>query len=232
MWRPFGLFMIVPLIIGLLLTTFAMLEARKANRLDNDGVLTTAMITGRDIEVRRDSDGDRKTTYYVSFSYPVAGANRSARDAVSRAYYDQAIAGETRQMRYWRKDPSVLELEIGSTAKTHRILQIFAALLLAGSGALLLTEWRLANRAVRLRDRGIARTAEVTQHVETKITLNKRKMYRLGWTDNTGARGRSFVMTSAKVDAFPIGHPITIYADPKGRLPSVWEGDVGRPAQR
>lgn len=230
MWRPFGLFMIAPLVIGLMVTSFAMFEARTANRLDRDGVVAVATITGRDTEVRRDSDGDRRTTYYVAFTYPVAGNVRSGRDNVSRGYYSQARVGETREMRYWRKDPSVFELEVGSTAKSHRVLQIFAVLLLAGGGSLVVVEWRTASRAIRVRDHGTARAAEVTQHIETKITLNNRKVYRLGWTDSAGVPGRSFAMRGAEIDAFPLGSPITVHVDPTGRLPSVWARDVGRPA--
>lgn len=223
-----GWIVYIPLTIAIVTGLIAMFEGRKADRLASDGAVASASITDKRIEISTDSDGDKTTTYYLDFTF--AHERNTVRDSesVSRSFYNSLDIGDTAPVRYWQPDPQVNELEPGSTTQTIWVTKIISAIALAG--AVLWGErcWRKARRAIRVRDRGVRRRAEITAHLSTGVRVNKQPQYRLGWRDSEGREGRSFMMGRAKLADFPVGMALDVYADPAGRLPSVWEGDVGQ----
>ena len=59
----------------------------------------------------------------------------------------------------------------------------------------------------------------------TNLAVNYQQMWRFIWKDDAGAPGQSFACWPVNLPA--IGTRITVYADPDGNIPSVWEGDCG-----
>lgn len=86
---------------------------------------------------------------------------------------------------------------------------------------------RNAGRAIGVRDDGEKRSAKVSAHGRTSYRVNEVTQLRLEWRDESGETGHSLHHAPDTLTPYPVGSDITIYADPEGRLPSVWEGDVG-----
>lgn len=222
-----GWIVIFPLLIGVVTLLIAMFEGRKADRLAEGGLVARATITDKDISVTYDSDGDRQTTYYLYFRFDHEGRTIEDRDSVSRGFFDQATVGQTLPLRYWWQDPGVNEIEPGSTATTILVTKIMSVVALVAAGFWGERCWRKAARAIRVRERGVRRLAKVTGHIKTGVRVNKVPRWRLAWRDEAGSEGQSFWLPEPRLGQFPIGTELTVYADPSGRLPAVWEHDVG-----
>lgn len=225
--RGFGLFALIPLLIGVVFAGITMFEGRKAERLENDGAVAVATITDKDIRVRTDSDGDRSTSYILYYAFTHQGIDVSASSSVSRGFFDGLEIGGTTEVRYWRPDPSVNEIEPGSTSTIIWITKLVSAVILAVAGSWIVIAWGAAGKAIRVRDRGERRQAVVTAHETTGVRVNNRPRYRLAWRDERGEPGRSFLLSGDAIETWPVGSDLAIYADPTGRLKPVWEGDVG-----
>ena len=225
--RGFGWLTYFLLPFAIVFTLIAMFEGRKFERLRDEGVTVTATITDKDIEITTDSDGDKSTTYYLSYDFLAGTRPVSDRDSVGRGFYNSLSIGDRTELRYWGPDPDVNEIEPGSTRTTIWITKVLAVILLTGVGAWTERCWRKASRAIRVRDRGERTTATVTGHYKTGVSVNKRPRFRLEWRDERGRGGRSFLHPKNVLDLYPVGSEVTVYADPQGRLASVWEADVG-----
>ncbi len=230
-WRLFmrgwGWMSFFPLLFAVVFGLVAMFEGRKMERLEADGAEARAQIVGKDVEVKTDSDGDTTRTYYLYFRFDHRGGAWEGRDSVSRSFYNGLAVGETTPVRYWRPDPDVNEIEPGSTVTSVWITKIISAITLAAFAAWFWIVWDRSGRAIRVRERGERRRATVTGHFRTNVRVNKRPRWKLEWTDEKGVGGRSFMMPGDRLEAWPEGTEIWIYADPRERLKSVWEGDVG-----
>ena len=225
--KGFGWLTFLGLPFAIVFTLVAMFEGRKYERLEDDGAQVIATITDKDYEVRTDSDGDRTTTYYLTVDFSAGGRAYSTRDSVGRSFWNTLDPGDTTEIRYWRPDPEVNEIEPGSTRKSIWITKILAVVFLTLIGFWAERCWRKASRAIRVRDRGARRRAEVTDHYKTSVSVNKRPRYRLEWRDEEGYGGRSYLYAKDALEAYPVGAEVTVFADPQAKLASVWEGDVG-----
>lgn len=215
-----------PLIFALAFGLIAMFEGRKAERLEADGVMAEATITGKRIDVSHDSDGDKKTHYMLEFRFLAEARPLADEEEVGRSFYHANAIGDRVPVRYWRPDPSVFELEPGSTATTILWTKIVSIVALVIAGLWAERCWRKAGRMIRLRDRGTRRRAEVLRIERTSVRVNNRPRYRLAWEDEEGVRGRSLMGPHERFGAWPEGTEITVYADPADRLPAVWEEDL------
>jgi len=225
--KGYGWLTFFALPFAIVFTLIAMVEGRKYERLDSDGAVAEAVITDKDYEVRIDSDGDRTTTYYLEFDFTAQGQSYQIRDSVGRSFWNGLQPGETTPVRYWRPDPEVNEIEPGATRKSIWITKILAVIVLSLAGVWAERCWRKAARARKVRDHGKRHRVTVTDHFQTSVKVNNRPRWRLEWQDPSGRVGRSYMYRKEVLNTYPVGSEITIFVDPRGRLPSVWEGDVG-----
>lgn len=229
--RGLGWLAIVPLLIALVTGAIALFEGRKAERLRDSGTMAEAVITGKEVKVSYNSEGNRTTTFYLSFRFAHLTGTMTDTRSVGRRFFNRQSVGDETPVRYWTVDPSVNEIEPGSTRRTLWITKIISAVTLSGGGLWSYLAWAKAGRLIWLRDHGERRKATVTEHFRTKVRVNNRPRYRLVWRDSEGLEGRSFMMPHGGLEGFPTGTELAVFVDPGGRLPPVWEGDVG-PARR
>ncbi|MSU88630.1 hypothetical protein GE300_03220 [Rhodobacteraceae bacterium 2CG4] len=222
-----GWIALIPLLIAAVTGGIAMSEGRKAARLAGDGAVAVATITDKRITVTTDSDGDETTRYHLDFAFAAERRDFRMSTTVGRGFYNRLQVGETTALRYWRPDPAVNEIEPGATTRTVWVTKIASALALAAGLFWIQRCWRRARRALRVRDRGVRRRATVIGHLDTGVSVNKVRQYRLLWRDETGAQGRSWHLPRKRLHDWPEGAELTVYADPAGRLPAVWDRDVG-----
>ncbi|MEM9642459.1 MAG: DUF3592 domain-containing protein [Pseudomonadota bacterium] len=230
MGRWYIMFITVPLLLAVVFGIVAMVTGQKAQRLAGDGQTVQGTITGQDVRIERDSDGDSRRVYYLEVRFQAETRPVTTETKVSRGFFQAQDLGDTLPVRYWRPDPQVNEVEPGSTRNQRWFTTIFSALLLAGSGYAAIQGIGQATRWGRVRDYGERRVAVVKNHVRTSFKINNRSQYRVEWQDSAGAEGRSFLRNQRQLKDVPIGSEIWVYADPDGRLPSVWEMDVGTSA--
>ena len=123
------------------------------------------------------------------------------------------------------------EVSSGIDSSTSMIPVVFAGVLEAVcvgvGGGIALVHGRNVRRAVRTRDTGEKRSAVIQGTQVSNFTINDVQLVRLTWLDEKGCAGKSKLHNPEELTLFPTGRKITIYADPAGRNPSVWEGNVG-----
>ncbi|NNU81352.1 hypothetical protein HMH01_12980 [Halovulum dunhuangense] len=228
MLRKFGVLLtLIAIVPAIIFGAIAMFEGRKIERLEREGADTTAVVTGKRIEETRDSDGDRRYSYHVDFDFGHETRSYSGSEAVSIGFYNAVNAGDTLPLRVWSVDPTVNELEPGSTAQAVLIGKILSVIGLVGGGLWFERVWRRARAAIRVRETGERRTAEVFAHEDARMKKNRVRYHRLVWRDEKHDTGKSLPMAEARIVQFPPGTQVHVYADPAGRLAPVWEGDVG-----
>lgn len=222
-----GWIALIPLLIALVTGSIALSEGQKAQRLADDGGVVQARITEKRTSIYTDSDGDQRTRYHLGFDFTANGKVYEMDETVGRGLYNRLQEGDKTALRYWRPDPTVNEIEPGTTTTTIWVTKIASALSLAAGLFWIIRSWTRASRAGRVRDRGARRRATVTHHIKTNVRINKVPQYRLAWRDADGATGTSWFVSGRRLGDWPEGSELTIYADPAGKLPSVWEQDVG-----
>lgn len=233
-----GLVSAIFLVIGSVFSVVGWLSWRSAQEFQANGV----DVMGR-VEKRWESTHDCKdnnsnvtrtcTDFNVGYAYEVAG--KTLHDSATTDYntYADLAEGTPIKLRYLPGDPgdSVTSFDpdtVDAAGGMTVLALVFGGLgglfVLFGGGGLL---WliRGALRRNRVRDGGTARGAVVLAREETNVRVNNRVQWRIRWKDDTGAMGQS---RAQPPDGLPeVGARITVYADPTGRLPAVWEGDSG-----
>ena len=230
----FGIFVLV----GGVFAAVGWLSWRSAQDFADNGVDAMATVEKRWESTRdcRDNNSDVTRTctdFNVGYAYEVAG--KTWHDSATTGYetYANLAEGSRIKVRYLPDVPgdSVTSFQadnVDASGGLGVLALVFGALgaafLAIGGGGL---AWvvRAALRRIRVRDGGTARGAVVQAREETNVRVNNRPMWRIRWTDDTGALGQS--RGRPEGDLPQVGARITVYADPEGRLPSVWEGDSG-----
>ncbi len=209
----------------------------EATRFAEEGVTAEAEVTAMQVRTEEqrttDSQGRTSTTfvtrYLVSYSFvdqegnPVEGIGD-----VSSGFYGRLDVGDVVRLVYVRSDPGMVELESGTRAETVKWMALaFWAALVAAVVALAVPLWFLMRRRARaryLRQNGVRRTARITGHVATILTVNGQTQYAAEWLDSAGATGQSRVAAPGQLP--DIGSDVTIRADPKGVVPAMMEADL------
>lgn len=230
MGRWYILLMVIPLLFGVITGGIALVSGQKAQRLAEDGVTVQGEVTDREVRLETDSDGDQYRVYFLDVAFEASGWPVATEAKVSRRFYDTHEVGDSLPVLYWRQDPQVNEIEPGKTGRDRWVTTILAAISLAAAGYVGLTGWRKAVRWSSVRDHGERRSAVIDGHKRTAFRINNRQQYRVIWVDSAGVRGQSFLRSTWQIETLPEGKEIWIYADPRGRLASVWEADVGKRA--
>lgn len=234
LWRLFlrlGGWWVIGLTVILVALSFASFgNAVTAARFEAEGRAARAEVTERYSRVTTDSDGDRSTSYYLTFVYRTqAGEAIELNRTVPRTVYDAAQVGGTWDLRYLQSDPRKVELREGDFARGANSLRWFA--LVVGLVWLGLLWWtgRRAVAAVRARLYGRREEAEVLRHERTSVKVNNRYRYRLVWRVGpeevgTEEMGRSMPHRQSELAAYPVGSRVVIF---HGLKRSYWAGDVG-----
>ena len=185
-----------------------------------------AHTTGDVLAVRVEHPGTKQQIIVADYVFAVAGAERQVTESVTSGFkVSQKMLGPV-VVHYLPDDPTVSEIIPGSRFAgsltgmgiTFAVLFYFAA------------AWgnRDAKAKARIAFGKVAeqRPASVLDHERVCQNRFQRKLYRLVWRDRNGATGHGVWIGSAK-HLPPVGSTITIYADPTGKFPPVWEGDCG-----
>ena len=231
----FGFFFLIGAVFAVV-GVFALREGRTfvAEGVDVMGQVEDRWQTTRDCSDSSSSSRTRSCTdFNVGYSFAVAGKTFHNSATTDYATYAGLEQGSPVLVRYLASDPgrnaTSFDPQTVSASGGQSVLGLIfgglgGAFVLIGGGGL---AWllRASLRAVGLRDTGTARGAVVLACEETNVKINNRRQWRIRWKDDTGALGQSRAQAP---DQLPqAGDRITVYADPEGRLPAVWEGDSG-----
>lgn len=197
-----------------------------ANRFEARGVVVDAVAETRRVKVTRDSDGDTKRTYYVTYAFETQSGETIRREkSVGKAKHDAAPEGSVHPIRYLAGSPRTFEAPPGASRQNGHALRWFALL----PGVIMLgVVWmvgRWAVAAVLAVRRGEPRGATVIQIERAMLRINNRQMYRLVWRDDTGRVGKSLMARKHRFDHVQPGAEIAVY---KYKWQSWWSEDVER----
>lgn len=228
-FRSGGLFALAALFV-LTVATFASWSAGStAKQFADHGIKTPATIDKRWTKVTRDSDGDKRTSYYVQLNYDVGSQNYVVHEQINSKTYKATRVKQTVPILYLPSTPIKIEYPIGNNAKTSRWLQILA--LAAGVGWLVMI-WlfgRWAVFATLARRKGRQLYATILDIEKTNVRVNKQSCYRLVWTDELRRSGKSYMAKQAAFDDYEIGDEIIVF-EHQGKV--FWRGDIGDRAPR
>lgn len=204
--------------------------AFQAHRMDTRWIRTTGTILRLDRVKVSERRGDVYQLTYRLTAPEDKGFVSSLE--VDRDTYDAAQVGSRIALLVAPGARWTVAIDSGGTwGIVRNFLCLCGEAVLAGAGFCLYALWR-ASRMVTVRDKGERLSAKVIA-VERVRWWGRYPSWRASWRDEAGRFGRTCVHTSGFAAAGPSrilplkGATITIYADPKGKLPAVWEGDCG-----
>lgn len=158
--------------------------------------------------------------YHVYYAFkPVGRSERKEMRGVDSAVFVTLREGQELPVRYLREDPSLHE--IGPEPLKGKATWMVAGTILFSCFSLVVMLPRLhaARAIIWLRDKGDQRTATVLRYEGSGSSTVAH------WRDSTGVAGKTAPHSPSELPE--VGAEITIYGDPMGRQPSLWEGDVG-----
>lgn len=146
-------------------------------------------------------------------------------DSVSQGLFQRLTLHQEIPVHYVAGNPSQNELEPGGKLNNGAMSELFGLALLLGSGIAVLRNFKLAQQMVHLRSFGAARQAKVVALTQTDTKINGIALWRMEWRDEAETFGESRARWKSSLPE--LGAQITVYADPEGRLPAIWERDSG-----
>ncbi len=229
LWRLFlksgGWFVLVAFLFVFMLTFFSAASLQLAKRFEAEGLSTTGFVADKYERIETDSDGDRTTVYYLEITFDTRREQPvTVTRSVGFSKYNASEKGAPIPVLYLESQPSEIELEPGenrsASVATRYIALVFGLL---GLGGL----WFAGRRSVagaRARAYGQMYRAKVIRHHRTAISVNKKRLYRLVWSNPDGTEYQSLGYPANLLRAFKPGAEITVYT---GIKRDWWEGDVG-----
>jgi len=221
----FGWLFALLLCLGLLGLVAAAQEVRNGWTFNNRAVEVTGRIDFLAIGASPCTKGDGgdcpKTIVRYHFNTPDGAVRGEARigprDGASLRHGGPIL------LRSLPGDPAQQEVEYGSTLR-HGVFGLAISALFALIGSCFGSYVWWANHMIWLRKTGEVRRATVSSAGPERDPLLKTWFIR--WGDDAGGEGKSQWYWSP--DAQPrAAEPITVFADPAGKRPAVWEGDCG-----
>lgn len=206
---------------------FSEVELRSARLFAEDGVDTSADVTGKYSESKEDTGGKYKRRFYLSLEFQIqTGEVISTSQPVQLTDYNQNEPGDVIEIRYLRSDPRKVEVTKRRSARTGRIYRSLAWLSVL---AVLAGIWVYGSRAL-----DAFRARKYGMHEEVKM-IEVRKIgwwifgnsYRLIWRDSTGRLRKSLPKKADKLMGFRPGDRLVVF---HGDKRSWWAGDVGERA--
>lgn len=217
----------VSALLGLALAAGGLTQVRTGWALAVHGVVVTGQVSDKEITTRSCGKNhmDTCTDYVLGFDFKAAGVATHGTAKVGQSTYHGLTLNGPITVRYLPEDTAVTEVEQGTTLISGGALALIALAFLSLGGWGLRSGLRNARRMLWLREEGVVQRARVMSRFDTKTRINGVAMWRITWADAAGITSRSRLTRLANLPE--VGSEITIYADPAGRLPSVWEGDCG-----
>ncbi len=228
-WRLFlkkgGWFVLISGAVLLLLTFISHLALQTAKQFEREGRMASAMVTEKYTTESRDSDGDRTTTYWLTFNFVTQSKEDvTVTDSVGTSAYRRAEVGQPFELLYLSSNPRKIEATPGSNRRGARAFQIAALVLgLAWLAGL----WKVGGwsvSAVRARRFGKREIAKIKEVRSTGVRVNNKPRFRLVWRDSKGREGTSMLRKRSDLKRFSKGEQIEVYM---GLKTSWWVGDIG-----
>ncbi|MEO8243818.1 MAG: DUF3592 domain-containing protein [bacterium] len=230
----FGVFFVVGLVIAVVAVVI-LLAGRNfaAHGVDVTGRVEKLWETAQSCQDDRSNSSRTCTGFNVGFGFEAGGQLRHGSTQVGYDFYAGLGEGMPVKVRYLAEDPTDYAVAFGGAAPSAMGNMGWVSVLVGGIGSVFLllggiglaVLWRIAWRQVGLRDWGAMRGAVVLAQEATNVTINDRLLWRIRWQDDSGAQGESRGRDPGYLP--DVGARITVYADPDGRLASVWEVDSG-----
>jgi len=221
LWMP-----AVALVLALIFGGISVNNGRNATLLENHGVLTQGLVTGRERRETRDSDGNRSVDYYVSYRFSAGGRDYARRVEVRYAFYASVRENQPLTIRYHAERPSLHEYDIGSYRRAASEAAGFSGLGVLAAIGLLVWIARRSGALFRALRRGEVRRAEVVAHVtKPRRGASGGRYGRLRWRDEQGQEGTSGIVPMLDVVSHPVGSRISVVIDPKSGK-GYWEEEL------
>lgn len=233
----FGLVFGIFALVGTIFLAVGWFSWAEGQRFAAEGVTTMGVVekTWESQHDCRDDDSGttRKCTdFNVGYSYVVEGRSYQASGTTGYDQWASLSEGAEIKLRYLPSDPESVATSFSRDEVSDTGGMGVLALVFGGMGGLFAAigwggvAWLVlrARAAAWMRQNGVKRGAVVVTQEETSVTVNDRRMWRITWTDDTGARGQS--RGRAREDLPGVGTRISIFADPQGKREAIWEGDA------
>ena len=220
-----GWIVLILAVVLLILSLVSHANLKTAKRFETEGLSAIARVTDKEKTVKRNSDGKRTTTYYLTLQFSTqTGKDISVRSSVGSRKYNSVQEGDEIPLYYLASAPETTEITKGSHRKGSRITQFIALMIGLGWLAALwiIGGWTVS--AVRARRFGPRKEAMVQEVKRTGVKINNQPRYRLVWRDAEGREGQSLLHRYSELESLKPNDIIHIYQGPKQ---SWWVGDVG-----
>lgn len=222
-FNTWGLWALMTLAASIFALTMAHFDGQSARRLAQEGADAEAMVTSLTQTSTR-SNNRTQHHFQIGFSFKAGDHPHDATQIISEALYRSLRTGDRIVVRYWTRDPSLVEAEPGHHASQALIGQIVAGVALVLTVGLAGLGWRWASKARWMVRNGVERPATVTRLIGSRFNFGKTGYHRAEWRDEAGVIGQSRLNRSKHLPG--AGTPITILTDPSGIRPAIWEGDL------
>lgn len=212
LWIP-----LAALLVTLGLFGVSGIKAWSAHQYETRGEVAEALVLRKERRETRDSEGNRRVSYHVSYRFETAeGETVQRRRQVRRSFYDSVREGYGVRLRYMPARPARHELPVGATRAASGEFMAYGLLAVAATVGLGLWFGLRALPLVRALAGGRVRQARVTGHVEKRKRRKETggRYGRVRWVDETGAEGESGWVPMLDVASHPVGCRIRVVVDP------------------
>lgn len=194
------------------------------------GVEAIATVTEHSFEMsscpsRRYRSPESCPSYHVGYAFSVNGQSYAGRHKVDEEFFFSTFSGQSTPVHYmiFKPEWSVLALS------HHNFWLVWMApifgLLAFNLSKLCRQRFHRMGQMIKLRDHGLRRTAQVVSVIPTTLKVNGLTYKYMVWADDAGKSGESLWQSAWYLPQ--VGSTITVFADPKGEIPSVWDKDCG-----
>ncbi|MCC1480773.1 hypothetical protein J1C52_03865 [Roseibaca sp. Y0-43] len=215
-WRLGLVWLLAPLVFGLLFTHGALTTLAEYRALQRDGVQGETQVIAKEVVRQQDSDGDAQLSYYLTHRFRPEGYTQTitTRQRVDRGVYLGVAEGDFLPVTYVWNQPERNTLD----PKRDMFGVVFFGL--AGAIGLLMAlggavwGWGRMASARRALLHGEVREARVSDIRKLRHTVNKAARYRVIWQDAAGESGHSLPASPNLALGLAPGDVIVVYIDP------------------
>ncbi|OYU40136.1 MAG: hypothetical protein CFE33_06125 [Pseudorhodobacter sp. PARRP1] len=226
-----GLFGVAVLAVTVFLTaTDVVHDLRSGWALQFNGEDVSGQVTGLRTETKicEGRFGRRPCRdLFVAYAFNIEGQRFSGESLVADTLFQSLSKGDAIVLRYANDDPRLSTITIfgphrGLRALGYCVFLLVASVLLLAALSSKIEAWYRITYLLKV---GMRRSAEVTRYANATY-VSDGSLSSILWQDETGATGQSRMMAAARLP--DLGAKITVYADPEAKLPTIWEGEVGK----